>query len=279
MKNYNLLLKWLEEAELSVSSVKDKGICYTNLKSKRFGGMEYSMFFSAQEEDVLVFNMTLMTPPVEADRVAVVTQFLEMQNGQPDAIFEWWMSDEGDINLLYARNFSDLAVMQGHLPMFYYILEYMVDEVDAHYLDLVNTIVQPPRNADDPYAFLSFMKETICHPDQHIHLDREGTTWSADRFRGRLSGFLWALLDERKTPDVNMTDVIDRNFLLVVSERFATADEWEKVEQLRATIKQYQPMNNHNYADGELGKWEGMAVYYHQLPILTLCEEQEIDVN
>lgn len=279
MKNYNLLLRWLEEAELCVSSIDDKEICYTNLKSKRFGGMEYSMFFSVQDDDVLVFNMSLMTPPVEGDRVDVVSKFLDMQNAKPNALFEWWMSNTGDINLLYARNFPSLSEIQGHLPMFYYILEQMVDEGDAHYLELVNTIVQPPRNGNDPCAFLNFMKETICNPEQHINLNREGTGWSADRFRGRLSGFLWALLDERKTPDVNMADVIARNFLLVVSERFASAEEWEKVEQIQAAIKSHQSICNHNYADGELGKWEGMAVYYHHQPIACLCEERDIQVN
>lgn len=279
MTNYQLLMKWLDEAELSVTSLEKEEICYTNLRSKRFGGMEYSMFFGTQEEDVLVFNMTVFTPSIKEEQIPLVEQFIKEQNDQSDTMFEWWMNESHDINLLYARKFSDLSVKQGRLPFFYYILDYMVDEVDAHYLDLVNVIVGPPKNAEDPYAFLSFMRDTILDPEQQINLDREGTSWSADRFRGRLSGLLWAILDERKTPDIDITEVLDKELLMVVTKEFATAEEWGIVEQLRDLIRKYAAVNNHNHADGELGKWEGMAVYYHHLPDNLLEQEKDIEVN
>ena len=145
MDNYNQLLQWLVQAELEVTSLEDKEICYTRLESKRFGGMEYVMVFSVQEDNMLIFNLSMATPPVDEYNREAVGHFFARLNADADTGFEWWTSEEGDVNLVYALEFAAVEATDGHLPLFYAILDGMVDEADAQYLDIVNAIVEPTR--------------------------------------------------------------------------------------------------------------------------------------
>ena len=145
MDNYNQLLQWLVHAELEVTSLEDKEICYTRLESKRFGGMEYAMVFSVHEDNMLIFNLSMDTPPVDEYNNEAVRQFFARLNADADSCFEWWINEEGDVNLLYAREFVDVEATDDHLPLFYAILDSMVEEADTHYLDIVNAIVEPTR--------------------------------------------------------------------------------------------------------------------------------------
>lgn len=278
MNNFQLLLQWLEETPLSISSVDEQEVCYTKLKSKRFDALEYTMCCGLKEQEVLLFNLSLMTPPVPEHLRPEVGQLLQQLNAKPGGWLEWWMGDAGDLHLLHLRRFPDGFRKSGRPPMLTYIMEFMVDAADAHYLELVQLIVPPVRQPADPYVLLSFMKETLLRPDRSIRLNREGTSWSADRFRGRLSGWLWALVEARKSPELNLTEMLDRLLLLDVGKTYALPHEWELVEQLRQQIRHYRVLNDRNFADGELGKWEGMAVYYRGLPTERLCREEEIEI-
>ena len=280
MKNFQLLLKWLEETPLSISSVDEQAVCYVKLKSKRFGALEYTLCCGLKEEEVLLFNLSLPMPPVPEHCRRQVSQLLLQLNGSvfPDHWLEWWMGDAGDLYLLHLRRFPEGFRKSGRPPMLTYIMEFMVDAADAHYLELVQLIVPPVRQPADPYVLLSFMKETLLRPDRSIRLNREGTSWSADRFRGRLSGWLWALVEARKSPEVNLTEMLDRLLLLEVGRTYAQPQEWQLVERLREQISHRRLLNDRNYADGELGKWEGMAVYYRGWPTDCLCREEEIEI-
>ena len=145
MDNYNKLLQWLVHAELEVTSLEDKQICSARLASKRFGGMEYAMVFAIDDDDMLIFDLTVDTPPVDEYNRDAVAPFFQQLNAQPDAHFEWWINADGDVNLLYALHFEEAAAVDDHLPLFYVLIDGMIVEADTHYLDLVNAIVEPTR--------------------------------------------------------------------------------------------------------------------------------------
>ena len=274
MNNYDTLIGWIEKMGVPYVPVPDKKLCFVTFKSKRFDCLEHTASFAVGSDDILLGQLEVTTPRVDNVRWDNVRGYLEEINMQSDSIFEWWMNDFGQIFVSFVKNMSELTLSAGKVPLLYLIVEYLLEEVDICYLELVGKIVQPLRNMNDPYSMMQFMKESILSSNEHVRLYNEELSWSADRFKGRLLGFVWALVDARKAYDLDLSDIINHQQLLIVAENHSSSTEWEIVKRLRHKISVLSPDNRNQ--DLEYGKWEGVAVFYLQLPLMDLCEEKDI---
>lgn len=127
---------------------------------------------------------------------------------------------------------------------------------------------------DSPIGVASIALKMIQSHCGRIYIQTPETKgFPANRFSGRLSGYMFALVHDRVT---------DKEQLHITIENivpYATKDELNALELLKQKIKEQSEQEIPPFDDGYVGLCEGMAIYINKEDVSLLYSEVDIDLN
>ena len=101
----------------------------------------------------------------------------------------------------------------------------------------------------------------------------ETNGFPANRFEGRLLGYMYAVVAERIKPKEKIGINID------TIRPYAFVGELEAFEKLQMKIKEQSEKGISPFDDGYIGRLEGIAVYFGDMDLSLLYSEIDIDLN
>ena len=127
---------------------------------------------------------------------------------------------------------------------------------------------------DSPIGIATIALEMIQSHCGRVYFQTPETNgFPANRFSGRLSGYMFALAHDRVT-DKEQLHITIENII-----PYASKEELNALELLKQKIKEQSEQEIPPFDDGYVGLCEGMAIYINKEDVSLLYSEVDIDLN